>query len=736
MVASGFAGLGYQIVWTQQAALWLGHEAAAVLAVITAFFGGLALGAWALGPRIERSARPERAYAACEIAIALWSGVLAWALAPVSGWVLDATGAQPTPLWQWAVAFGATFLLLLPATAAMGATLPAMARVLARLQGAGTAALPALYACNTLGAMLGVLATAFWLVPTFGLARTAAVCAALNGLCAVAALRLAARAGATVSATQGLEPARERTHEIGHEVAHEAANAAAPLSQRTPARSTLAVLAATGLLGIAYEVLVVRVLSQVTEATVYTFAALLAVYLAGTALGAALWQRWRPQAGAERAPTQRSQDRLLCALAAACLLGSASLWGAEVLRDSLHAALGGGMAAAVLVEAVLALAAFALPTALMGALFSALSLQAQASGLGFSRALAVNTLGAAAAPPLFGVLLVPALGPKLSLLLVVAGYLALAAPRVRLTPKVWATTAAAAATAAATAAVALWAPPLAFVDLPEGGRLVSYREGALAAVSVVEDASGVSRLRINNRQQEGSSHTQRSDARQALLPLLLHPAPQRVLFLGLGTGSTATHMLHVLAEALGDGRLRDIVGVPTSDAIGALAQQLGVPIATLDQRPQLDLALDGADEIDPALNLIKGLGGALLREKIVESSAARFIVLADETKLVAQLGARVPLPVEVVQFGLPLATRRLAELGAAPSLRRVADGSAFRTDEGNVILDCRFPGIADSAALNAALNAIPSVVEHGLFVGMASVALVGGPAGVATIVRQ
>jgi ribose 5-phosphate isomerase A len=210
---------------------------------------------------------------------------------------------------------------------------------------------------------------------------------------------------------------------------------------------------------------------------------------------------------------------------------------------------------------------------------------------------------------------------------------------------------------------------------------------------------------------------------------------QSGMTLGLGTGSTATHMLHVLAEALRDGRLRDIVGVPTSDAISALARQFGVPIATLDERPRLDLALDGADEIDPSLNLIKGLGGALLREKIVAASADRFIVLADQTKLVARLGTRAPLPVEVVAFGLPLATRRLAELGGVPTLRRIADGSAFRTDEGHVILDCRFPSIADAAALNAAINAIPSVVEHGLFVGMAALALVGGPAGVATVVR-
>src|SRR5215213_5047470 len=197
------------------------------------------------------------------------------------------------------------------------------------------------------------------------------------------------------------------------------------------------------------------------------------------------------------------------------------------------------------------------------------------------------------------------------------------------------------------------------------------------------------------------------------------PYIQSGMTLGLGTGSTATHMLHVLAEALREGRLRDIVGVPTSDAIGVLARQLGVPIATLDERPQLDLALDGADEIDQSLNLIKGLGGALLREKIVAASADRFIVLADETKLVERLGTRAP-----------------TELGGVPTLRHSANGSAFRTDEGNVILDCRFPGIADSLALNTAINAIPGVAAHGLFIGMATLALVGGPAGVAKIVRQ
>jgi ribose 5-phosphate isomerase A len=210
---------------------------------------------------------------------------------------------------------------------------------------------------------------------------------------------------------------------------------------------------------------------------------------------------------------------------------------------------------------------------------------------------------------------------------------------------------------------------------------------------------------------------------------------QSGMVLGLGSGSTASRLLAPLAERLRDGRLRDIVGVPTSERTAAIARELGIPLATLAEQPRLDLAIDGADEVDPSLNLIKGLGGALLREKIVAASAERFMIIADESKLVGQLGARAPLPVEIVAFGLPLAARRLAELGCTPELRRSADGSPFRTDEGHVILDCAFAGIADAVALNAALNAIPGVVEHGLFIGMASVALIAGASGVSTMIR-
>lgn len=495
MAASGFAGLGYQIVWTQQSAVWLGHESAAVLAIVAAFFGGLAVGALSLGPRIDRSRRPVRWYAACEALIAVWGLVLALLMPLFGEAALGLIGVAPGPLWQWTVAFFGTFLLLLPATAAMGATLPAMERLVARQQQRQIAAL---YAANTFGAVLGVLATAFWLIPSFGLVRTAALCIVLNLLCAVAALRVF------------------KQHPLP-----------APAPAAAADRGPLLRLALTGLLGIGYEVMVVRVLSQVAEDTVYTFALLLAVYLIGTALGAAAYQRWFSRA----ADQARLGDRLFGALATACLLGTASLWGAESIKAGWLAGSAPGMVTALSAEALLALAAFGLPTLLMGALFSHLC--ANAAGLSFGRALGANTLGACVAPLLFGVLLTPWLGPKSALLLIALGYLLLARPGTWSQPIVW-------LPAGATAALAAFAPPLAFVDVPEGGHIVSYAEGAMAAVSVVEDANGVSRLRINNRQQEGSSSSLLVDGRQALLPVLLHPAPHRALFLGLGTGMTAS----------------------------------------------------------------------------------------------------------------------------------------------------------------------------------------------------
>jgi len=509
MAASGFSALGLQIVWVQQTGAWLGHEAAGMLGVLTAFFGGLALGALALGPAIQRSTRPLHWYALAEAAIAAWSLLLLWLMAPASSALMAWTGAQPTPAWQWGVAFGGSLLLLLPATAAMGATLPAMERLLSPQPGQTVAAL---YAANTLGAVVGVLAAAFWLVPAWGLSMTAALCAALNLLCAGAAWwALAAPRPQTGSAA--MAPALDQAH---------ATRAALP-------QARLAVmLMATGFLGIGYEVLAVRALRQVTENTVYTFALLLAVYLVGTAAGAALLQR---RLGTRLADAGL-RDRLLQCLALACLLGMASLWALDPLHAAVRQALGDGMPAGLAAEAALAVVVFGLPTLVMGALFSVLARQAAAAGLGLGRALGLNTLGAAAAPLLLVVVLVPTLGMKVVLLGLALGYLALLTRAALRAPPLW-------CLLLVGVTVALAAPPLVTLDVPPGGQIISHVEGVLGTVSVVEDADGVQRLHIDNRQQEGSNVTGLADARQALLPLLLHPAPQRALFLGLGTGVTA-----------------------------------------------------------------------------------------------------------------------------------------------------------------------------------------------------
>jgi len=204
--------------------------------------------------------------------------------------------------------------------------------------------------------------------------------------------------------------------------------------------------------------------------------------------------------------------------------------------------------------------------------------------------------------------------------------------------------------------------------------------------------------------------------------------------LGLGTGSTAAHFVDLLAERVRNGL--DVVGVPTSEATRAQAERLGVPLTTLDETPELDLTIDGADEIAPDLSLIKGGGGALLREKIVAAASARMVVIADESKWVPVLG-RFPLPVEVVPFGLA-ATRRAVDGLAAPAvsaLRCGKDGLAFVTDGGHFILDIPLGRIEAPAFLAERLNRIPGVVEHGLFIGLAHVAILAGADGVRVFER-
>jgi spermidine synthase len=506
MLLSGAAGLGYELVWTRLLSVALGHEVVAVLAVIAAFFAGLALGAFTLNAALLRSRQPVWWYAALELVIGLWALLLliiAPRLAPaIAAWL----GPAPPAWLHWSVAFGGSALLLLPATMAMGATLPAMARIAARTGGAGRH-VPGLYAANTLGAVLGTLLTTFVLAPSFGNTRTVIALSACNLLCAVAILWLGRR-----------DPRQDAAEPL-------------PVAVTTGAAAVpLRVLFATGLLGVGFEVLVVRVLAQVLENTFYTFGAVLAVYLLGTAAGAAVYQ-WRPPPQDFR----NALDRLLSVTATACLASASLLWFGSELHSFLRQAFGSGQVAAIAAETVLAATVLIVPTLAMGALFAHL---AEGAGRHLGRAVAANTLGAALAPPVFGLLVLPGTGAKAALLLVVAGYLLLLSRAALFSLR-------GVGAFAVTAACLLFVPPLHHVSVPEGGRLLRHLDGTMAAVSVVEDADGARQLKIDERFTMGGTATRFSDRRQAHIPLLLHPAPRDALFLGLGPGMTfATAAAH------------------------------------------------------------------------------------------------------------------------------------------------------------------------------------------------
>lgn len=199
------------------------------------------------------------------------------------------------------------------------------------------------------------------------------------------------------------------------------------------------------------------------------------------------------------------------------------------------------------------------------------------------------------------------------------------------------------------------------------------------------------------------------------------------MVLGLGTGSTASLVVEAIGRKLTCGELADVTGIPTSRQTRQLALELGIPLATLEQHPVVDLTIDGADEVDPKGNLIKGYGGALLWEKIVAAASRRYVIVVDDSKLVTLLGQRAAVPVEVAPFGWNTHLEPVRELGGAAVLRRDAAGEPYVTDGGHYILDCRFrEGLADPARVDAMLHQRPGVVETGLFLGMSPEVIVGG----------
>src|ERR1700722_18001277 len=198
------------------------------------------------------------------------------------------------------------------------------------------------------------------------------------------------------------------------------------------------------------------------------------------------------------------------------------------------------------------------------------------------------------------------------------------------------------------------------------------------------------------------------------------------MVVGLGSGSTATFVIKFLGEQVRQGL--KIRGIPTSRASGELAGSLGIPLTSFDEVPYTDVTIDGADEVAPGLALIKGGGGALLHEKIVAAASHRLVIVADEHKIVERLG-RFPLPVEVIPFAAGPVKKKLEDIGAHPMLRSGKDGSPFITDEGNIIFDCHYGEILDPPAVARTIKSMTGVVEHGLFLGLASLAIIAGPNG-------
>lgn len=500
LVAFGVAGapaLAAQLTWVRVFSAGLGHEWPALVGVVSAFFVGLALGAWGLDGVVSRTRHPARWYGGLELFSAVWMAGMIPLLPRLNALALSWTGLEPGGVWQAAVALAVPWLAVGPSAMAMGGAFPAMDRAVAPLL-PDRRAVALLYALNTAGAMAGVALAVGVAMPAWGFAWTLAASAMVQAACGIAGGLAGTRWVTPVSSLAEEPPARESG--VG-------------------AVRLGATAAATGFLGLGFELVGVRWLAQLTDNTLPTYAVALAVFLGGTALGGA-WLRARQRRGG--AP---GWERLLWAQAAACVVAGWALVG----LGGAAAGIGRGWGPRV-GDFVLALLLFALPTLVMGAVFGSLVQEARRPGGGVGRMLAWNTLGAGLAGPLILGGVVPVVGLKWSLGLIAVGYLAWLPGR-------WGRRHA----LGMAGVVAAWIgfPPTAhrWPD-GEGVQVLRQDDGRMASVAVIRTPDGHRALRVNGHFQQGGTATATAARRHAHLPLLLHPEPRRALFLGVGTGVT------------------------------------------------------------------------------------------------------------------------------------------------------------------------------------------------------
>lgn len=557
MIASGVAGLGYQIAWTRMFSAGLGHEVPGMLAVVSAFFAGLALGAFTLDRAVGRAKRPGMWYVGLELAIGLWA-LATIALIPLANELAyTLIGSESNPGRHWLVAFLVPALTLLPATTAMGATLPAMDRIAQAIEPTKHRHVGGLYASNTLGAVIGTLASAFLLLPALGYTRTTLIFAFAN----IAVALLAFVLWRYVTAPENPEDLeRER---------------------RLPGLRLGLTLFATGLLGIGYEVLAVRVMAQVLENTVYSFASGLAAFLVGTAIGGALYQRFLSDT-----TNKHLLHYLLILLASAVLLGVLTLGQSAGVYEDFRLTFGGGELGSILSELTLAALVFLPATIAMGLVFSHLAQTSrrERSGVGF--AFGINTIGSSFASVIFVVVLLPMIGAKASLLIIAGGYLLLM-------PSLSSRVVPAISLPIALGFVALTAD-LALVEPPEGGRTLWREEGVLGTVAVVENARGEKFLKVNNKFNMGGVQrtpegelTTFAEPRQAHIPLLLHGRAENALFLGVGTGATIGATRHwPNVRATGVELVPEVVEATRffEETVGAWRTNEAIDILTADAR--------------------------------------------------------------------------------------------------------------------------------------------------------